>query len=116
MYLEGKAKKLRIIVGEDEQVYQRPLYEAIVFAAKKYKLAGATVTKGIMSYGSDSMIHSVKVFSLAEDTPMVVEIIDVAGRIDDFAEIINKLLDKARSGGIIYFEDVNVLRYSRKPL
>ncbi|MBN2166299.1 MAG: DUF190 domain-containing protein [Marinilabiliaceae bacterium] len=116
MHLKGKAKKLRIIVGENERVYQRPLYEAIVYAAKKYKLAGVTVAKGIMSYGADSMVHSVKVFSLAEDLPVIIEIVDVAGRIDDFASIMGKLMDKAMSGGLMYIEDVNVLRYSRTPL
>lgn len=116
MHLEGNAKNLRIIVGENERVYQRPLHEAIIFAAKKYKLAGVTVSKGIMSYGADSMIHSVKIFSLAEDLPIIIDIVDVAGRIEDFAGIMGKLLDKARSGGIIYIYDVNVLRYSRKPL
>ena len=116
MHLEGKAKKLRIIVGENERVYQRPLYEAIVFAAKKYKLAGVTVTRGIMSFGADSMIHSIKIFALAEDLPLIIEVIDVAERIEDFAGIISKLLDKASSGGIIYVEDVEVIRYSRKPV
>jgi uncharacterized protein len=115
MILEGKAKKLKIIIGENERVYQRPLFEAIVFAAKKYKLAGVTVSKGIMSFGADSMDLSVKVFELAEHLPVIIEIVDVAERIEDFGNIISKLLDKAKSGGIIYFEDVDVLRYAKKP-
>ena len=32
MLLEGQAKKLKIIIPESEKVYQRSLYEAIVFA------------------------------------------------------------------------------------
>jgi PII-like signaling protein len=113
MILSGQARKLKIIVGENELVYQRPLYEAIVFAAKKYKLCGATVTKGVMSYGADSLAHNAKVFSLAEHAPMIIELVDVSERIEDFAQIVSKLMDKANSGGIIFLEDVVVVKYAR---
>jgi uncharacterized protein len=114
MILSGRAKKLTIIVGENEQVYQRPLYEAIVFAAKKYKLTGATVTRGIISYGADSLAQNAKVFSLSEQAPMVITTIDVAERIEDFAQIVSKLMDKANCSGIIFLEDVDVVRYGKQ--
>ena len=38
----------------------------IVFAAKRYGLAGATVLKGVMGYGSSSVIHSVKFWEITE--------------------------------------------------
>lgn len=112
MILHGKSKKLTVIIGQNEQVYQRPLFEAIVFAAKKYKLSGVTVSRGIMSYGADSLIQSVKVFDLADDMPVVIEMVDVPERIEDFAGIASKLMEKADSGGIVYFTDVDVFRYS----
>ncbi len=111
MNLSGKVKKLKIIVGETDRVYQRPLFEAIVYAAKKYKIAGATVTHGMMSYGAESMIHSIKIFSLANDLPMVIEMVDVEERLTDFSRIINRLIDKSGGGGLMTMEDVNVLRY-----
>ena len=76
MNLSGATSRLNIIVGENDQVYQRPLYEAIVFAAKKYKLSGATVCKGLLSYGAGSNAHSVKVFSLSEDAPMHIQLVE----------------------------------------
>jgi PII-like signaling protein len=111
MNLSGKVKKLKIVVGETDRVYQRPLFEAIVYAAKKYKIAGATVTHGMMSYGAESMIHSIKIFSLANDLPMVIEMVDVEERLTDFARIINRLIDKSGGGGLMTMEDVTVLRY-----
>lgn len=114
MNLSGKAKKLKVIVGETDRVYQRPLYEAIVYAAKKYKIAGVTVTHGVMSYGAESMIHCVKIFSLANDLPMVIEMVDNEARLTDFARIINRLIDKAGGGGLMTIEDVEVLRYGNQ--
>lgn len=113
MILSGRAKKLKLIVSESEHVYQRPLYEAVVFAAKKYKMTGVTVYKGILSYGADSLDHNNKVFSLSDSLPIIVEMVDVPERIEDFSKIVAKLMDKADSGGIIFIEDVEVVRYAR---
>jgi PII-like signaling protein len=111
MNLSGKVKKLVIIVGESDKVYQRPLYEAIVYAAKKYKISGATVTRGLLSYGERSLSHSGKIFSLSEDVPMVLSFVDVGDRLRDFALIINRLIDKAETGGLMTLQEVEVLRY-----
>ncbi|MBS2210551.1 DUF190 domain-containing protein [Carboxylicivirga mesophila] len=111
MVLEGEAQKLKVIIEEDDRVYQRPLYEAVVFAAKKYKMAGITVYKGMLSYGADSILNNSKVFSLTTNHPIVIELIDRIERINSFAEIATKLLEKANCGGIIFTEAVDVVLY-----
>jgi len=112
MVLEGDAQKLKVIVGESDRVYQRPLFEAIVFAAKKYKMAGVTALKGTLSYGADSIVNNTKVFNISPELPIIIELIDRNERIRNFAEIAAKLIEKSGSGGIIYIEDVNVLLYT----
>lgn len=111
MNLTGKAVKLKITIGEKDSVYQRPLYEAIVFAAKKYKISGVTVVKGIMNYGANSLYQSVKVFALSPDLPVIIEMVDRYERLTDFAAIVSRLMDKADAGGLITIEDVEVLHY-----
>ncbi|MCG8580329.1 MAG: DUF190 domain-containing protein [Bacteroidales bacterium] len=111
MVLKGEAQKLKMIIGEEDRVYQRPLFEAIVFAAKKYKMAGITVIKGTISYGADSILNNTKVFSLSSERPVVIELIDRAERINSFAEIAAKLLEKANCGGLIFAEEVHVFVY-----
>lgn len=111
MVLEGEAQKLKLIIEEDDRVYQRPLYEAILFAAKKYKMAGITVTKGMLSYGADSIVNNSKVFSLSNNHPIIIELIDRNERISSFAEIASKLLEKANCGGIIFTEKVEIVLY-----
>ncbi|WP_439181786.1 DUF190 domain-containing protein [Carboxylicivirga taeanensis] len=111
MVLEGDVQKLKMIIEEDDKVYQRPLYEAIVFAAKKYKMAGITVTKGIMSYGPNSLINNSKVFTISDNIPIIIELIDRTERINSFSEIATKLIEKANCGAIIYTENVEVILY-----
>jgi uncharacterized protein len=45
------AKLLRIFLGESDKYHQQPLYEAIVFEAKKQSLSGATVTRELWGLG-----------------------------------------------------------------
>ncbi|NPA36521.1 MAG: DUF190 domain-containing protein [Chlorobi bacterium] len=116
MNLEGPGKKLKVIIGENDILYQRPLYEALLIAAKKYRIAGTTITRGIMSYGADSLINHVKVFSVSEDSPIIIEMIDKEERISDFSEIVSKLIKKAGAGGIVYTEDVNVVMYNHSKI
>lgn len=113
MVLEGEAKKLKIIVGEGRVVYQRPLYEAIMVAAKKYKIAGATIYKGMLSYGADDLVNNTKVFYTSEEKPIIIEMVDREERIYDFADIMSKLIDKSGCGAIVFVESVDVISYKK---
>lgn len=114
MKSEGEAKMLRIFVGSSDKINNIPLYEEIVFAAKKSGLAGATVLKGVMGFGANSMIHSAKILSISEDLPVIIEIIDEEKKIDLFIPEIEKYFDNLKYGVLITSEKVKVLRYSAK--
>ncbi len=116
MILEGDAKKLKIIISEAEIVYQRSLYEAIIFAAKKYTMAGLTASKGIVGYGANGVTAGAKGFNFDSEPPIIIEIIDRDERIDSFAKVVSGLLDKAGGAGIIYTEPVHVLSYRKQEL
>ncbi len=113
MNIEGKGKKLKIIIPEADKVYQRSLYEAIVFAAKKYTLAGTTVTKGFMGYGANGLSDSSKAFDISCEPPIIIEIVDKEERIEDFSKVVAGLLEKADGAGIIYIEDVDIIAYRK---
>ena len=53
---DDKAKRLRIYISSTDKFEHKPLYEVIVYAARKNGLTGATVLKGIMGYGASSEI------------------------------------------------------------
>ena len=73
---------LRILIGEDDAYGGKPLYEQIVLKARQLNLAGATVFRGIMGFGADSLIHTSKILQLCWDMPIVIEIIDTEENIN----------------------------------
>ncbi|MEX0610692.1 MAG: DUF190 domain-containing protein [Pirellulales bacterium] len=107
MKIEGEAQLLRIFVGESDRWEGRPLYEAIVRAAREQGLAGATALRGIEGFGASSRIHTVKILRLSEDLPIVVEIVDRPERIAAFLPLIDELL----SEGMVTIEPVRVFMY-----
>jgi PII-like signaling protein len=111
MELKGKATLLRIFTGDSDRVHGKCLYEAIVEAARKEGMAGATAYRGIESFGASHSIHTLKIFALSGDLPIIIDIIDNDENIEKFLPLLNELIDKSGKGGLIITEEVNVLRY-----
>lgn len=107
MKMEGEGQLLRIFIGESDHWDGKPLYEAIVHAAHEQGLAGATVLRGLEGFGANSRIHTVKVLRLSEDLPLVIEIVDLAERIQQFLPTLDKMVTE----GMITLEKVNILVY-----
>jgi uncharacterized protein len=106
------AKLLRIFIGEDDKYEQLPLYETIVFEARKQGLSGATVSRGIMGFGANSKkIHSTKLFEISSDLPLVIEIVDTEQKIRDFIKSVEHMFEKTKSGVLITIEKVEVIQY-----
>ena len=104
---------LKIYVGESDRVHGRPLYEEIVFEARKNRIAGATVYKGIMSYGASHSIHTLKIFALSGDMPIIIELIDNIEKLDEFVKTVNTLMDLSKKGGLITFQEIDAVRYEK---
>ncbi|MBK8702281.1 MAG: DUF190 domain-containing protein [Saprospiraceae bacterium] len=115
MELDRDSKLLRIFIGEIDKSHHTPLYEALVLAAKKQGIAGATVIRGILSYGASSRIHTAKLLDLSHDLPIIVEIVDSAEKIDQFLETADTLIEAANCGALITIEKAEVIRYKSKP-
>ncbi len=111
MINDPNAKLLRIFLGESDKYQQKPLYETIVFEAKKHSLSGATVTRGIMGFGANSKIHTAKLFDISSDLPIIVEIVDTLEKINSFVKIVDRLFEESKSGGLITIEKAEVIRY-----
>lgn len=112
MKIEGNAKLLRIFVGEADKIAHIPVFEKIVFEARKNNLAGATAYKGIMGFGGNSRIHSAKILRLSEDLPMVIEIVDEQKKIEEFIPIVNEIFETANCGGLITMEHAEIIKYT----
>lgn len=104
-----KVKVLRIYLSSTDKFKHTSLYEAIVFAAKRGGLMGATVLKGVMGYGASNKIHIQKFWEISEKTPLVVEIIDSEEKIDLFVEKISPWFEKIKTGVLLTVTEANVL-------
>jgi PII-like signaling protein len=109
MEITGEAKLLRIFISSTDKFKHAPLYEVVVFAAKRYGLAGATVLKGFMGYGASSVVHSQKLWEITEKLPLVIEIVDEVSKIDGFVETIIPYFEKIPKGGLITLEKTVVV-------
>lgn len=107
MKLEGDALLVRIFVGESDRLDGKPLYEAIVLKARELGIAGATVFRGMMGFGAQSRIHTVKVLRLSEDLPVLVEIVDREDRV----RALLPFLDEHVQEGLVTMEKVHVIQY-----
>jgi PII-like signaling protein len=82
---------LRIFSGERDKHAGRPLYEWIVAQAHARQLAGATVHRGLMGFGAQTrVIHTFKIERLAEDLPIIIEIIDSREKVEGFLTFIEQ--------------------------
>ncbi len=111
MKTSEKTGILKVYMDENDKVNGRPLFEEIVFEARKAGIAGATVTKGIMSYGASHSIHTLKIFALSDKLPIIIEMVDNIEKLDEFAKTINELMDLSKKGGLVTFQELEVVRY-----
>lgn len=109
MKTENDAKLLRIFIGETDKIGHVPVYEKIVLEARKKELAGATVYKGIMGYGGNSVIHSAKILTISEDLPLVIEIVDEVKKIEEFIPVVEKIFEESNCGGLITMEKAEII-------
>lgn len=115
MKIEGDAKLLRIFLGETDKISHVPVYEKIVYEARKHNLAGATVYRGIMGFGGNSRIHTSKVLRLSEDLPLVIEIVDEQSKIENFIPIAEQIFEESNCGGLITLERAEIIQYKSNP-
>jgi len=103
------AKKLKIFVSNTDKFRKEPLYEVLIYAAKRYGLSGATALKGYMGFGASSAVTNLRFWEVSEKIPVVVEIIDSPEKIDGFIEKILPYFDKIRYGCLITTETVEIV-------
>lgn len=106
-----RALRLRIYISSTDKLKSSLLFESIVYQAKRFGLAGATVLKGIMGFGSSSIIHSYKFWEISEKVPVVIELVDKEEKVLRFYETIKPYLQKIRYGCLVTSEPVNLLMY-----
>jgi len=110
MTLNGERVLLRFYLRTADQAPWSPTYERIVKAARHEGLAGTTVLKGILRYGSHGELEN-SPWTLTEHLPVIVEIVD---RCEQVVEFINGALDKQMVSGLATLERAAVMMYRHR--
>lgn len=98
---------MRIFVGESDRYEKQPLYEALVELFHAQGIAGATVIKGAMGYGSHSQVHSDRLLRFSSELPVVVEVVDSEVKINQVLPLIEGMFQ----GGLITLEKARVIKF-----
>jgi PII-like signaling protein len=106
--IEGKARLMRIYIGESDQWQGKPLHEALVQAMRASDLAGVTVYRGILGYGAQSRIHRQKAFRLSSDASLMLSVIDTEEKLREFLPIVDQMVQE----GIVVLSDVDIIKYA----
>jgi len=110
MSLSQDAQLLRVFIGEQDKFDGKPLYEALVLEARKLGLAGATVYRGVLGYGANSVVHTDKILRLSQSLPVVVEIVDTPEKIEAFLPTLDEMMQE----GMATLEKARVITYRHK--
>ena len=108
--IEGRAKLMRIYIGEDDRWHGKPLYEAITESLRANDLAGATVYRGIHGYGAHRRYHKEKPLAMSRDLPIMLAVVDEERKIRDYLPVLEDLVQE----GLVVLSDVDVIRYTHR--
>ena len=109
MEIDDKAKKLRIYVSNTDMYKREPLYQFLARTARELGMAGATIYKGIMGYGTSSDLMPLDSWKYAEKVPVTIEIVDKEEQIRDYMATIQPQLDMQPKGCLVTMQDVDIL-------
>ncbi|QNI34086.1 DUF190 domain-containing protein [Alloacidobacterium dinghuense] len=108
--IEGKAKLMRIYVGESDRWQDKPLHEALVTAMRAHDLAGVTVYRGISGYGAHRRVHKEKPFHLSRDNSMMLTVVDTEEKLKSFLPVVDQMVQE----GLVVLSDVDIIKYAHR--
>jgi PII-like signaling protein len=110
--IEGKAKLMRIYIGESDRWKDKPLHTALVEAMRANDIAGVTVYRGISGYGAHRRIHKDKPLHISHDCSIMLSVIDTEEKIHCFLPLVDQMVEE----GLVVLSDVDIIKYSHRAL
>ena len=104
------AKMLQVYVDETDMSGDLPLYEAIIQRLVHAGIAGATVNRGIMGYGTTHFVHRKRLLGVSDDKPVTISVIDEEEKIRGMLPEIMALVED----GPVLLLDVEVVTPTKR--
>jgi PII-like signaling protein len=105
---EGKAKLMRIYIGENDKWRDKPLYQALIESMRANDIAGVTVYQGILGYGANRRIHRDTALHLSHDRPIMLSVVDTEEKLRAYFPILDEMVQQ----GLVVLSDVDVIKYT----
>lgn len=105
---EGKAKLMRIFIGENDKWRDKPLYQALVESLRANDIAGVTVYQGILGYGANRRIHQETALNLSHDRPIMLSIVETEDKLRAFVPVLDDMVKQ----GLVVLSDVDIIKYT----
>ena len=106
MLPKGAARKVTIYLNEDTKRHMEPLWSAIFTFLRNKRVAGATVSRPMMGFGSHEVIHTPAIEASGEHLPIRIEFVETAERVD---ELLPTLYDMV-TDGLIEVHETTVVK------
>ena len=87
---EGKAKLMRIFIGENDKWRDKPLHKALIESMRANDIAGVTVYQGILGYGANRRIHKDSALHLSHDRPVMLSVVDTEEKLQAYFPILDR--------------------------
>ena len=106
---QSKNSLLKIYASTTDRIGSDLLYEHVVVAARREKITGVTVYRGIMGFGPSSIhIEQSRFWELTEKLPVVIEIVDKTEILENFYLLIKEDLQKVPKGCLVTMQSIDV--------
>ena len=105
---EGKAKLMRIYVGENDKWSDKPLYKALLESMRANDIAGVTVYQGILGYGANRRIHKDSALHLSHDRPMMLSVVETEEKLQAYFPVLDQMVQQ----GLVVLSDVDIIKYT----
>jgi PII-like signaling protein len=104
--IEGKAKLMRIYIGEQDKWKDKPLHQALIESLRANDIAGVTVYEGIAGYGANKRMHRERAFS--HDRPIMLSVVDSEEKLRAYLPVMDDMID----AGLVVLSDVDIIKYT----
>ncbi len=104
-----KGLMLKVFLGETDRHGKVPLYEWLVRQAQEHGIAGATVFRGLMGYGSHSTLHTAKILDISTNLPITILFMDTEEKIRSFLPVVDENIQE----GLATVQEMEMRVYSK---
>lgn len=105
---EGKAKLMRVYIGENDKWRDQPLYKALIESMRANDIAGVTVYQGILGYGANRRIHRDTALHLSHDRPIMLSVIESEEKLKAYFPVLDEMVQQ----GLVVLSNVDIIKYT----